>query len=83
MAKKKVISVYPSYRFTGQDPVVEAVLKLRESRSNRSSSQIARDANLSPATVRNWETKKTRRPQHATLAAYAGMLGKRFRLVDK
>jgi transcriptional regulator with XRE-family HTH domain len=83
VAKKKVVKFYTSYRFTGQDPIVETVLRLRTKISNRSAYQIAKQANINPATIKNWENKKTRRPQHATLAAYVGALGKKFRLVDK
>lgn len=45
--------------------------------------EAARGTFVSAATVRNWKSRKTRWPQHATMAAIAGAVGLEFRLVQK
>ncbi len=86
MSKKKggnSFTIYPYYRHTGQDPMVSVVLRTVGRVSNTSQSASAKKAKVSPGTVKNWQDKKTRRPQHATLAAYAGAHGLEFRLGRK
>ena len=45
--------------------------------------EINKASNVSRATLYNWKKRKTKRPQHCTLAAVAGACGKAFALVDK
>lgn len=82
-SKKKTngIKVYPTYRHTGQDPVIGLMKKLRDG-SKMKDAEIVKRTKMSPATAKNWFSGKTRRPQHTTLAAYAGAFGKRFVLED-
>lgn len=80
-AKSNGIKIYPSYRHTGQDPVVRLMKTLREG-SSMSDKELRQRNGLSASTAKNWFSGKTRRPQHTTLAAYAGAFGKRFVLED-
>lgn len=79
MAKKNghTVKVYPSYRHTGQDPIIGVMRQLRAD-SAMKDVEIKKRSGLSDATAKNWFSGKTRRPQHTTLAAFAGALGMRF-----
>lgn len=83
MAKKRKkktknnIPIYRSYRFSGQDPAVSDVLHMI-----RDDVRTHEDSLVSRSTVRNWRSKKTRRPQHATMEAVLRANGKRFVIGD-
>jgi hypothetical protein len=88
MATKKkmngnAVTVYPYYRHTGQDPMVEKVLAAVSRRTNETMGQTAKKAKLGVGTVKKWQNKKTRRPQHATMAAYLGAAGLAFSIKTK
>ena len=70
------MKVYGSYPFkvTEQDPFVSALCELREE-SGLTWLEVAEVTHISPTTYGNWESKKTRRPQGATLVATAAALG--------
>jgi len=71
---------YKTYVFRDQDPAVGNVLEELNGYKPREINQIS---GLSASTIRNWRSKKTKRPQHTTLAAALGAVGKEFRIVDK
>jgi transcriptional regulator with XRE-family HTH domain len=52
------------YRRPSFDPTRDEVLKHLKGLKK---AQISRETGISPATIRNWETGKTRRPQHLTM----------------
>jgi hypothetical protein len=71
----KAFKKYKTYSFTGQDPVVE---KVREAMGNHSAGEVSRRSGVSAGTVGKWLTKKTKRPQYATIAAVVNALGHRI-----
>ncbi len=82
MAKGKM-KLYASYMHRDQDPAVGMVLDALDG-SGRAEKEVAGGKQqVSRSTLRNWRTKKTKRPQHCTLAAVAGEVGKVFTLRDK
>jgi len=69
--------IYRTYSFTGQDPAVRETLNcVKDKKDSSKKSGVAR------STYRNWDTRKTRRPQFATLQATAIANGKRWKLGD-
>ncbi len=69
---------YRSYRFVDHDPMMDKVVIAVEN-SGLTKSQIFK-GNITPTTYGNWKKHRTKRPQHATLAATAGAVGLRFEL---
>lgn len=64
------------------DPLyLQIVRKLREDK--RSTYAKAQVSGLSPATLRNWQERKVRRPQGVSLQMAARMLGYEIRLVER
>lgn len=78
MAKKRELKKYKTYMFKEFDPAIGEVLQVIGATKF---GVVAGDAGMSSSTLRNWKNKKTRRPQHATLAAAAGAKGYQFKLV--
>jgi transcriptional regulator with XRE-family HTH domain len=68
------LKLYRRYHFKGQDPVVERALSLVD-RSGLKLSQAAKISGVANTTLGNWETRKTKRPQYATIAALIAALG--------
>lgn len=79
----KHVTVYPYYRHTGQDPMVGKVLDALSRNSNEKLSAVVRRSKVAQGTVKNWQQKKTRRPQHATMAAVLGASNLEFRIAKK
>jgi hypothetical protein len=81
---KRTIKIYPTYKFRDQDPVVDLMRELvRKNHNSLTVNEAADEARLSRSTPKAWLSRRTSRPQHATLAAFAGAYGKKFTLVDK
>jgi hypothetical protein len=80
---KRTIQIYPTYKFRDQDPVVDLMRDLVRRHPELPPHKAANEARLSRSTPRAWLNRKTLRPQHATLAAFAGAYGKEFYLRDK
>lgn len=78
--KKRPFKRYKTYPFYDQDPLVGVTLALLE---DRKFAQVAKDTGLSRTTLGNWKTKKTKRPQAATLSAAGGLVGKELVWSDK
>lgn len=80
MSKKRShpIKLYRSYQFRGQDPVVRDVLSfVNDDQTTHEKSDVSR------STIRNWRTRKTRRPQFATLEAVLRSNGARFTITTE
>jgi hypothetical protein len=75
MAKRGFIK-YKSYLFVDKDPIIDA-LRGPISASKMSYSEINEAGGPAAATLRNWFSGETRRPQFATVAATARTIGKR------
>lgn len=71
---------YQTYMFKDQDPMVEKVLRAVD---GNSFSAISRGSGVSSSTPANWKRKKTKRPQHATMAAVLGYAGLEFKIGKK
>lgn len=91
MAKKtQKYQTYTTYVFRAkeQDPVVDKLRTLYEEAGSPPLTRVSGGTRLSVSTLANWgvnrrTTWKTRKPQHATVAAFAGYFGKEFVLADK
>lgn len=76
-AKKKPHQIlgYRLYQFGGDhDPVIDVVRTKMEDK-DISMADLARDSEVSPGTLGNWFSGKTKRPQHATIKAVVRALG--------
>lgn len=76
------IITYRSYNFTQKDPVIDklrTILQNEAKARNMSESQIIKmvheDSGISVTTPRNWFYKDTKRPQNASIMAFALSLG--------
>lgn len=65
---------YRSYSFVDKDPVIDRMRTLYQ-RSGLSYHQIGIISGVSGSTLHNWFEGQTRRPQFATVAAFASSLG--------
>lgn len=70
---------YPTYPFKDRDPVLDVILKMSK---HHSPAAICLVSGISTSTFAAWKVK-TRRPKHATMAAYLGGLGFEFAIVRK
>ena len=62
----RTIKVYKSYNFIDKDPIIDhARTKVF---ANGGPSKMARESDVSPATLYGWFNGRTRRPQFATVA---------------
>lgn len=79
MPKKKVRGFlrYDTYVFKDHDPVIDELETLADD-SNVSINEACNRSRVSRSTVRNWFKRKTKRPQHATVQAYAGAHDMRY-----
>lgn len=59
---------YKSYSFVNQDPIIGEIKAIMY-REGLNASQVSKASGVSDGTVRNWISKKTRRPQHAAVMA--------------
>lgn len=71
---------YKTYFHRGQDPMVDRVLTAL---NGYTFSEVSKLSGISSSTPRNWKRRKTMRPQHTTLAAALGAVGKEFAIVNK
>jgi len=71
---KRTIGLYKSYTFKDRDPIIEAFVALR-AESKMSYTQVRNEGGPATTTLSNWEHGKTKRPQHATVAAAASAIG--------
>lgn len=71
---------YKTYSFQGQDPMVVKVLSLVDGLTYAS---ISRDSGISTTTLSNWKHRRTKRPQHCTMAATLGAAGYEFTIAKR
>ena len=71
---KRTIGLYRSYVFRERDPIIDAFIALR-SDAKLSYSQVRKKGGPATATLSAWENGRTKRPQHATIAAAASAIG--------
>lgn len=90
MAKlKRKYFPYTTYVFRSneQDPVVDKLRTVYEDAGSPSLNKISGGTRLASGTMSNWGVGKakwkTRRPQHASCAAFLGYFGKEFAVVSK
>lgn len=63
-----IIKDRQGYRFIDKDPVI-GLFQEAKRRSQLNLKQIAEESRVALATLRSWDSGKTRKPQHATLRA--------------
>jgi len=71
---KRTIGLYKSYVFKDRDPVIDAFAALRAD-AKMTYTQVRNQGGPTTTTLSNWERGKTKRPQHATIAAAASAVG--------
>ena len=72
MTKRTIL--YKSYVFRDRDPILDALATLRED-AKMSFTQVHNKGGPATTTLSAWESGKTKRPQHATVAAAASAIG--------
>ena len=75
-AKGRGIISYKSYMFREKDPIIGAI-RTAMSDAHVTYTTVAAESGVSAATIRNWDSGDTKRPQHATVAAVGRALGKK------
>jgi transcriptional regulator with XRE-family HTH domain len=73
LAKRGIIR-YSGYYFSDQDPIVGYILALKREKK-LTNSKLSAKTKVATSTYGNWESKKTKQPRFATLAASAVALG--------
>jgi DNA-binding transcriptional regulator YiaG len=71
-----------AYRTTIYEPDMLRIVMLYRS-SGLSANNIQRQSGVTTQTLRNWEGRKTKRPNHSTLKAVAKALGYEFKLLKE
>lgn len=71
--------IYPSYLFKDHDPILDQIDTLfdlaKANGFNVSFVAVSAESKVSAGTLTNWRTRKTKKPQVATVAAVANYLG--------
>lgn len=85
--KERKYKPYTYYRFTSYDPIIAKTLAMIDDRiasgaGQRSYSAVAKDAGLSPSTIKAWKKKKTKRPQFSSIAACWAAAGRKTINID-
>lgn len=78
--------IYPSYKFEDHDPILDQIDRLREIAAGQrgipiSNAHIERKSGVTTSTLRNWASRKTKRPQFPTIKAVVRALGGEITLV--
>jgi transcriptional regulator with XRE-family HTH domain len=73
---------YKTYRFTGQDPIVEKVRSVFDDAGMKRSA-VSRDSGVASSTMASWFKRRTKRPQFASINAVLGALGKELTISNK
>ena len=69
------ITIYRNYKFTDQDPIVDALRTMVKSELKMKNSRIAAITGIAIGTLDNWFNGVTRKPQNATVSQVAAALG--------
>lgn len=76
MMAQTVLGGYKSYTFTeDHDPVLDQIDRLRELNGFPTNKKIAERSGLALGTLSNWSSRKTRRPQFASVVAAVRAIG--------
>jgi len=73
--KKGSLHLYKSYMFRDKDPIIDA-LRTAWDDSGDTYTKVSQRSSVSTTTMHNWFSGKTRKPQFATVAAFAIAVGK-------
>jgi transcriptional regulator with XRE-family HTH domain len=83
MANKQAFKgVYPSYLFKDHDPILDAIDTLIAD-SGWTFGEIAVGSGVTRTTLTNWQKRKVRRPQFATIKAVTRAVGGELRIIYK
>lgn len=74
--KKRGFVTYKSYMFREKDPIIDAC-RTAHGDAKMSYEDIHKEGGPATSTIYNWFHGKTRRPQFATIAAFALTVGKK------
>ena len=66
--------VYPTYLFKDHDPIIDAVMTVIQD-AKMSFAQVGHESGVSVTCLRNWNSRRTKRPQFATIAAVTRACG--------
>jgi len=80
-APERTITFHSSYNFVDKDPVID-ICRTAKADSGMTDQQIREHGGPAVSTMEGWFTRATRRPQFATVEAFARAIGKTFVLVD-
>ena len=76
MAKRGILTPYKSYpAFRDRDPIIDMLQTAYED-DGSTYTKVSERSGVSTTTIHNWFSGKTRRPQFATVAAFAIAVGK-------
>lgn len=68
--------IYPSYLFKEHDPIIDQVFTLIDKAGlSGKLTMVAATAHISDSTIRNWDKRKVKRPQFASIKALVNSLG--------
>lgn len=67
------IRKYTHYHFTGQDPIVGELHRMKG--NSLKNSEISKDSGVASGTLANWWSGRTKRPKFSTVLAVARSLG--------
>jgi hypothetical protein len=76
------VKSYKTYRFINKDPIIDKLRTLKLD-TGMSAMDIERASGLKSGTQNNWFKGGTRRPQHASVAAFVGACGYEFKITKK
>lgn len=75
-AKHGALKVYKSYLFIDKDPIIDSMRTVHQL-SGKTFKAASEDSGVSAGTLARWFSGNVRRPQFATVAAFAVSNGKR------
>jgi DNA-binding transcriptional regulator YdaS (Cro superfamily) len=67
--------IYRTYRWTDKDPILNAVAQVVKAQEHLKNSQVHAICGVATATLDNWFSGGTRRPQNSTVTAVTSALG--------
>lgn len=77
--RETTYGIYPSYLFKEHDPILDTIDSVI-AMSGAKRSGVAASAHLSDSTLRNWQLRKTKRPQFASITAVLRSLGAKVKV---
>ncbi len=67
--------IYRTYRWVDKDPIIGAVMQVVKGEEHLKNNQVHQISGVATATLDNWFSGSTRRPQNSTVTAVTSALG--------